>query len=930
MKTNILIRALLFSLSLFSHNSVIAEVAPTENLYDCLATASGSYTERNNECYKKKQASSFKTLGKSTYTVAKKEKSTTLDLDLGLGKPVFSKLKRSRDNFVYKNITRRISKVSEIRDRNIRRLSLEALYTQIAGEPKENGIISALKKIFGLEDLQGTINDIKKRKLERCVARAKEETQKCTASTDTGYEKNRCFAKAEDIEDNCFIYSSDSLTPAFLSKFSEAAGDFEAKILDKIASTYIIKPDTFAKARAVATGENNAVDKTLSALNSLFSFGTGTLVADYLNQWDLNEVLEREVVRGLGLDESIIGRGKFAGDRSDPINFKFSRKTPINDICNLSKCLIYPKNKKFNDDGTATADYKSTCLDNGLSPENLSEKVNQARKKLTLIATKLILKEILIKLPLDVYFQQLKRNVLCAVTATANTLKQSLSTSDSDDTDILGAGSEISSAISSAGTLAEALTSPGLSSMGDRVSKCLAYSDTQQQERKDTTVKVALTKTSVAQIYNIAGITLGSTSINTPFATPNIQLSVEQQNALLSKLKTDRHVQDCLKEGQESTWVKNFDKCVSDDDEANFDFSFDFDIANLLDAQRRATKFQCKSSIRPKARKFSYALKGVREKDKLFSNPSVPDRSYAELDRKLTRANKILQKLKISPRAFFPSPQSVCAGKILALIQSQNYYTKDFSCSILDTVPEVILRASEVEVTAGIFGSNGPESSSPALLPSTLQLCVDSADEIIKKMLKLSPFTPTEIKDIAKFPNHIYNIKNSANPGSDYKITRSIANIHFCAEFFENVVSLEPLPPVQTGTIKNKRLYLDAVEANTKNLTASEISALRVDSGRYNSALESLKRRNAKEKFNLCVLNSTYRQVSYDDRKGIEKAKFDFCKTYKITRFDKYFTDALSDFDFPFTNESSRNRVRNLIKFREYEYKNGTPTLSPQ
>ncbi len=927
MKTNIPIPALLlFSLSLFSYTNAIAvtEEAPAENLYDCLATASGSYTERNNECYKKKQAASFKTLGKSTYVIAKKEKSATLDL--GLGKPVFPKLKKSRDNFVYKNITKRISKVSEIRDRNIRRFSLEALYEKVFGTtPKENSIISAFKKIFGLEDLRETINGIKKRKLARCVARGRAATEECTNSADTGYKKTRCFAKAADIEDNCFIYSSDSLTPAFIAKFSEAAGDLEAKILDKIASTYIIKPDTFAKARAVATGQNNAVDKTLGALNSLFSFGTGTIVADYLNQWDLNDALERGVVRGLGLDESVIGRGKFAGDRADPINFKFSRKTPINDICNLSKCLIYPRNKKFNEDGTATADYKSTCLDNGLSPENLSEKVNQARKKLTLIATKLILKEILIKLPLDVYFQQLKRSILCSVTATANTLKQSLSTSDSDDTDILGTGSAISSAISSAGTLAEALSSPGLSSMGDRVSKCLAYSDTQQQERKDTTVKVALTKTSVAQIYNIAGITLGSSSINTPFATPNIQLSIEQQNALLSKLKTDRHLHDCLKEGEESTWVKNFDKCVSDDDEANFDFSFDFDIANLLDAQRRATKFQCKSSIRPKARKFSYTLKGAREKGKLFSNPSVPDSSYANLSRKLTRANKILQKLKISPRAFFPSPQSVCAGKILALIQSQNYYAEDFSCSILDTVPEIILKASEVKVTSGIFGSNESE----ALLPSTLKLCVDSADLIIEKMLQLSPFTPTEIKEIAK-SDHIYNIKNSANPNKDYKITRSIANIHFCAKFFENVVSLEPLPPIQTATIKNKRLYLDTVEANTKNLTASEIRTLRVDSGRYNTTLESLKRRNAKEKFNLCVLNSTYRQVTYDDRKGIEKAKFDFCKAYKITRFDKYFSDALGDFDFPFTDESSRNRVRNLIKFREYEYKNGTPTLLPQ
>jgi len=752
------------------------------NISSCLQGVGRITRDSLSDCYAAKQRADLQTISTGRVNIPMLRESYTIEL--GLGDPIFSGLKRKRDNFIDKYISQPIAKVTEIRDKNIQKYNLKTLYSNMGGptEPLENTLIRIMKNVFGLDDLSDTFAGIKEKRLEKCQKGSNDKKASCLNIGDS-YEKAKCFAEAQDIVDNCYKFTTNV---SGLDKVRNQLGKWEDKILEEIASVSLMKSDEIQKLKTSIRNSTKSLDDTMNDINDSLSLEIGGKLGDFLNETEPHEIIERKIGAMLGVDESIMGAGTFSGNNTgDLLNFKSIRSKKINNLCDLTSCLVYPKSKKFYpaghpSEGDPMPEYKSKCLDQGLSTKKLNEKVNEARKKIILMASKMILKKLLIELPIQEYMNQLKRSLVCAQHATAATLKQSFKKSDALKVDDIKTTTEESDSI-----VDEALGSVAAhSKTAKRVAECTTFSNTQQQTKSTNLFKLALTK--ISNILKSTGLTTSVESI--PFGALNAQGGVEGENLASAESAAKANLEDCLREGQEITWVSNYNKCNAEDMDFNLNFEFNFKIPQLMEAQRKQTKQQCEASLAPISRKFTFVFDSLNKNPSVTPSYSVDAERWADLKLKLNSSNNTLRRMKISPRSYYPTEQSLCSKKILRLIDNQEYSSKDFECKILDEPNAPLLKMAEVELED--YGKDGTLTNGELptkLIPSVKRLCIESSKKVIDNFKNQPVFTPKEIKAIEDDQENIYNIKNAKRTEDKFKITRAISNINFCNNFFSNI-----------------------------------------------------------------------------------------------------------------------------------------------
>ena len=226
------------------------------------------------------------------------------------------------------------------------------------------------------------------------------------------------------------------------------------------------------------------------------------------------------------------------------------------------------------------------------------------------------------------------------------------------------------------------------------------------------------------------------------------------------------------------------------------------------------------------------------------------------------------------------------------------------------------------------FGEENQTGLPNTLVPSVKKLCEDSAVVVNEHFSLMSPFTPQQLESIRKDKESIYNVSNSilkpnTPENTKYRITRAISNIGYCSDFFTNLGYERIFKEQDITKYENENSYLTRLDLKQGNISYNEYKAQKVQNRQYQETLAMLSKRTETERYNLCIKHSEYRQTDYYDRKGIKQAVFDFCKTYKINKFDKYFTDALTDFDFPLSesNEEAVKRIQKVKDIRNKEYR---------
>ena len=356
-------------------------------------------------------------------------------------------------------------------------------------------------------------------------------------------------------------------------------------------------------------------------------------------------------------------------------------------------------------------------------------------------------------------------------------------------------------------------------------------------------------------------------------------------------------------------------------------FEFNFKLPALMESLRKSNELKCESSLGASGKKHVISLPKMENNADISPPSSYLNTSerWVKLASTIDSATQSLSKMKINPAIFFNTKQSICANKALDIISNQKYQSMPLECSIEDFSDE---DQGKIDWTGQQMDNFGRESTDGSIsnefLPTVIRLCTDSAEVVTEHFANSKPFTQQSLNGIKNDANSIYNVKNSILKPyeSTYKITRSIANINFCSNFFTNIGYKRIAKDQDLGIYKNKDSYMTRLRLNQGSLNYGEYEAEKERNRQYQQTLEMLNTRTPKERYNLCIKNSTYRDVDYSERKGIKKAVFDFCKTYKIERFDKYFSDALTDFDFPIVESPTEaiKKIENLKKLRTREY----------
>ena len=835
-------------------------------------------------------------------------------IELGLGEPAFSDLRTMRDDFVEKYINLPISEIEEVRDRRIQKFNLKTLYGD-TGEKINSNILSSLESAFGLDDLEETFAEFIKNRKETCDVKFKEAKELCS-NIDDIYDKSQCSAAAYDIKNNCFKYTTKN---SKLGSIHDSLNVWEDHILEEINKISFVEHDEVQKLYSLASSKLEKIDNKVNSLNEKLSLNLGGRLNEYLSSKDPIELIERRLGAHLDIGDSLVGFGTSSKTNTqDIINFSASKKTSLNNLCDLTTCLVYPESKKYSDPEKTkyTDDYQSKCADVGLTSEDVDEKINEIRRQLTVLVGKLVLQKIMTETPIYEYMNQIKRSVMCASHATLAAIADGLSSSsDSSCASCSSSSAKLSSGVAS------------ISKTEGRSFKCLEQGADQTSTSSDVQGQVGLGKVSGWLVGALQTVGLFTVAENVPFATPTVQVKGNQQKVLTEQLTDVAALQACQKEGQSETWIANYNKCVAEDISFNLGFEFNFKLPELFEALRSSTELQCESSLQ------AIPISTTITFDALYNNPDVTPKSFSNdhsrwstLSMSMISAQEALSKMKINPSLFFETSEAICATKSLDIISTQASTSSPLECSILDIDNPPVIDWTKSDLDD--FGQGNDEELPDTLVPSVRKLCEDSSSLVAEHFADLNGFSEVALRGIKTDPESIYNVKNSIlkpnNPdNTEYRITRSIANIHFCSSFFTNIANKRILKDQDLSTYQNISGYLDRLALKNGELKYSEYMAKKEVNRKYQETLKMLNRRSQKEKYNLCVKNSTYRDVDYSDRVGIKKAVFDFCKTYKIDRFDKYFSDSLTDFDFPLveSNVESVKRIESLKKIRLQEYR---------
>ncbi len=822
------------------------------------------------------------------------------NIDFGLGQPLFSGLKRKRDKFISEYIDKNIGMVKEIQKENMRRFNLKTIMAP-ASTPK---IIDKLKKIFNLTSIEGIVNNFKEKRLNECQVEHDNIINNCGSGGNppTYSERQRCEADASKIINNCFKFSTE---PTYLKNLQIQLSDVEDMLLQRISSASFINHDEISGFVDSFQNEAKNLDDKMSSLNRILSLDIGGKLGNLLNG-DPIDTIEQMVASKSGISMTLVGVDSWREESdsrtkdNEMFNYRLSLSSKkVNNLCDLTKCLVYPSSKKYKQDGSPTEDYKSMCLDQNLTKEYLNNLVNQARKKLVRVMSKMVLKEILSRIGVDAIMSKVRNMLVCGAAATSKTISSAVNSASTFD---------VSSALTQAFSGA-----PKIQKTNEKMAKCLSQiTDTKKQTISETEFGLIKCGGPLGHVYVASG------AANVPFGCIRMQAKKQGGNYLLMDSKTAKAIDSCMSEGETSEWISNYEACTAVDGDFKYNNGFGADlnigIGKLFNDLSSVFVGQCKGLLTPD-RQSSFGAEISISINPIISNDSQGHHAdFFEVKTKLMRASRSLFNAKVDASKYFPTKQMLCADKALSVLKKHSYYDDFLPCKILDpdldptlnaqTVPEIIVG----NLLSG-FQIQGLQSPPVHLLPSVIDLCKKSADYVTNK-IKLEINNPN-----ARDPSSTITMPNPP------VIAKAISNVNKCSMFFNDLELVLPKSDVVLNNLVERKRFNDWISKQSSGSSYLDGQMLDDDLSKYKETLEMFKRRSDQEMFNICIKDD---KISWNKKPTIIRiARNDFCKGYRISLFDRYYDEAENSFNFPITDRISREKADRYIYSQKKKYKDG-------
>ncbi len=838
---------------------------------------------------------------------------SSFTLDFGLGEPVFSGLKRKRDEFIYNYLDKNISKVKKIQRENIRRFNLKSL---MSGGNDENGIISKLKKIFNLTSIEGILAEFKQKRLDKCEKSSESKMENECEKIEDPYIRQQCENEAQSILDNCFKYSTESTA---LKKLQDKLRIMEDEILESVAKMSLVNHDAFDGTVASIMSKASGIDGSFSAINRATNLEFSGKLGDLLDG-DATYTIEKMIAEKAGISMEFVGPNSWKNEnkQDDFLNYRLSvSSTRINNICDLTKCLVYPSSKRYtvdsNGETVATSEYQSMCLDANLTEEYLNELVNEARKKLTKIMSQLVLKEIMVRVGVDAYLDDAKNALICGQAATSKAISDEMK-------DLFGTGDDFDLA----GALSEAIDSgaPAEKVFAEKANKCLAKHTEKLKKIHENEFGLIKCGGPIGHIYVASG------AANIPYGCVKLQGKISAGNTLLIDPKDKAAISACMAEGETADWEKNYHACIAADGAFKFGSGFGGDlfgeIGDLFNNMDIAAVFQCEGLLSPDRRSSYGSVLNIKLNPLMAESASDADAMFMAVKSKLIHASKVLFRGKVDASIYLPTENMLCANRAFEVLKRNAYYTDFDECEVLDhELDDSLLKEKvpKMETKNLLSGYQIPETASKPpinLLPSVIDLCTRSADYVIKNLKNEYPIGDK---------TDVTSPSDPRSPGSPISedppvISKAISNVNKCSMFFNDMELVLPRADISLDNIVQKQRFGDWVSKQTQ--TTSYIDGIIMNDSlfQYKSTIEMLIRRSESEKFNICIKNNDNDWI--DKPTLIRKARKDYCKDYRISLFDRYYDSAATAFNYPITDDQSRIKVDKYIDAQTRKYEEGT------
>lgn len=836
--------------------------------------------------------------------------SSSYTFDLGLGEPIFSGLKRKRDKFISDYLDKNISKVKKIQRENIRRFNLKSMMSNSAGE---NAIISSLKRIFNLTSVEDMIKEFRKKRMDSCQKESNSKRSSCE-SFDAPLSRQKCEAEAEAILDNCFKFSTNTTA---LGKLQNKLKDLENSVLDRIAKVTLINQDEFDSLVGSIMDKAKNIDDRVSSLNRGLNLDFDGKLGELISG-DPTITIEKMVAEKAGISMSLVGPDswKVKEPNSQFLNYKVAFSTQkINNICDLTKCLVYPSSKKYDGDGNPTAGYKSQCLDQNLTEEYLNELVNEARKKLTVIVSKLVLKEIMARIGIDALMSDIRNSLICGQAATSKTISDGFQ-------DTFGFGGTEVFGEAAAGSMTSMFSgAPKIKATSDKLLRCLnSIEDTKTETTKSVEGGLIKCGGPVGHIYVASG------AANIPFGCIKVQGKVQQENAIMATPKVNAAIKACMSEGESKEWIANYNECVAADGNFKFGAGFGADlnigIGSFFSWMDRISIGQCKGLLSTNRRSSYGGTLSIVVNPTISENPENLDSIFLNVSSKLMQAKKELFRNKIDASKYLATRQMLCANNALEVLKKNSYYTDFKECKILDHELDDTLaedRVPKISVEKLLSGFQIPnEAISPPehLLPSVIDLCTKSADYVMDNLSTEFPEGDSKGVDDPLDPRSTGSSIVEGAPA----ISKAISNVNKCSMFFNDMELVLPRSDIDLGSLVEREKFSSWILKQRSGTSYLEGVMLDDALFQYKQTLDMLSRRSDRELFNICIKNDDWE----DKPSLVRRARNEFCKGYRISLFDRYYDEAATAFNYPITDQPTRIKVDRYIDAQERKYREGT------
>jgi hypothetical protein len=881
----------------------VASASTGNTWVKCLEGLSSYSKESYQSCHNTIKIDNLKTIT-SNSTIPLITHSYTLDL--GLGEPVFGSLKRSRDNFIRKHITDNIAKIETHRDEMMRKFNLKSAYNNIIGP--QPSMLSNLKSLFGLDGLAETFAQIKAARQQKCDEKFQNEYNSCQL-LGTHQEKSNCLSEAYAIKSNCFKFTTNK--PLF-NNITQLLDKYENQLLEAVDSISLVNTDGFRSIRTSLESASAVVESKTDEFNKIFSVDIDGRLGGYL-EGNLTDLLERKIGNLIGVDETLLGPGTYANKLPEDeylLNFNqdFSGSVSTSgNLCNLTKCLMYPKSKR------GSTDYKTTCVAAGLSEGDLNKTINNVRRQLTAYASTMVMRKLMIDIPVQAQLKKIRTALVCAQVATLNTVQ---------------------------GTIASGINSiPGLSVSGEASTTVVenAGSDTATECFKENSQQAKSgvnTSGGFGALHQAGDIKMWgpfTATFNVPYISRLMaQVGIEFDGALTAPIKNLQVLALCQAKGKSDAWLENYQNCEADYDTFTIHGpTVNASVKGLMFSQWKWAKAECDANLWPSTeptvltRKLEYA----KTNPDITPDPLSPNSlRWDELTDAMISAKERLNKAKIKPFNF-PTQNAICANNLFEVIRKQNnniFANSSYSCAVIDESDAPLISVNSVVIDDINLASG---STIQPLVPSIMELCISSAD-IIKSDYRLDTTLDDQLPiGVTRYnipTDHVFNPQNSIKITDEYALTRAISNIKYCDTFFSEIIGLKFPISISVPSLANQNLLMDELTKNQNQLTYAEMSVLDKATLDYNETLSMIKSLSEVEQFALCVKKSKYRELLYKKRSGIDQATLDFCRVYKTNRFDLYYYNAKKSLKFETTTQSGRDSIDREIIINDRRFRDGS------